>query len=186
MTTWNSSPYTSEQARSFSSAWLGRLSFADFYRERIAISKALATTVSLRTKFPSPIVRVSPDLILEDQSDCPLGSIEAYLGKADRKQEEEMNELTNKSWAPLPPGIRQRHSLQCSSSLTQSSASGRRRASLNSSTARKEVHRKFFKTWFWVGALLIVVAFGLALWPVRRLYLTLKEKFDERWEENVL
>lgn len=97
-----------------------------------------------------------------------------------------MNELTNRNWAPVPPGIRPRHSLQRSSSLTQSAASRRRPASPNSPITRNEFRRNFFKTWFWVCALFIVVAFGLALWPVRRLYLTLKEKFDERWEEKVL
>jgi len=93
-----------------------------------------------------------------------------------------MDELTNKSWAPVPPGVRQRRAFVCSSSLTPSLASGRRPTSPDSSTARKEVHRKSLRTWFWVGALFIIVPFGLAIWFLSRLYLILKEKFDERWE----
>ena len=34
--------------------------------------------------------------------------------------------------------------------------------------------------------LLVIALFGLAIWPVRSLYLTLKENSDERWKRTVL
>jgi hypothetical protein len=49
-----------------------------------------------------------------------------------------------------------------------------------SSTTRKKVRAKSIRTCFWICAVFIVVAVELALWPVRKLYLTFKEKFDER------
>jgi hypothetical protein len=97
-----------------------------------------------------------------------------------------MEELTSKNWAPLPPGFRQTRSLRCSSSLTPSPGSRPRPTSFDSSTAKKEVRWKSFQTWFWLGALFIFVPFGFTIWPLRKLYLILKERFDERWEGTVL
>jgi hypothetical protein len=152
---------------------------------------ALPTTVLLRTKFSSPMFRVSPDLLLEDQSDCPLGPTKAYIGwlqlvRMRGRMQRKMDESTNENWAPTPPGFRQRRSLRCSSSLTQLAGSRPRPTSPDSSKARKEVRKKAFRTWFWVGAFVIIVPFGFAIWPLRKLYLMLKERFDERWEKTVL
>ncbi len=97
-----------------------------------------------------------------------------------------MDELTNRKWAPVPPGLRQRGSLRRSSPLTSSPGSRPRSISPDSSTARKELRRKSFQSWFWVGALIIIVPFGFTLWPLRKLYLMMKERFDERWEGTVL
>ena len=158
---------------------------------RRAIKCALATTVSLRTNFSPRIIQVFPDLILQDQSDCTLGSTEAYIGwlqfvREGGRMQEKLDELINRNWAPIPPGFRQRRSLRRSSSLTSSPGSRPRPTSPDSSTARKEVRRKSFWSWFWVGALIIIVPFGFTLWPLRKLYLILKESFDERWERTVL
>jgi hypothetical protein len=95
--------------------------------------------------------------------------------------------LTNKSCAPVLLGVREGFS----PSAFKLSRPGRVGPRLEagdgiSSATRKKVHAKSLGTWFWVGALFIIFAFGLAIWPLRRLYLTLKEKFDERCEGTVL
>jgi hypothetical protein len=102
---------------------------------------------------------------LENQSDCPLDFTEAYISRLQRfwtvaeSRKKQMN-LTNKCWAPVLLGVREELS-------------------------PKEVRAKSVRTWFWV-AVFIIVPFGLATWPLRRLYLMLKEKFDEQWERTVL
>ncbi len=56
-----------------------------------------------------------------------------------------------------------------------------------SSTTRKDALANSVGTWFRLHVLFIIVAaVGLAIWPLRKLYLTLKEKFDERWDGTVL
>jgi hypothetical protein len=95
--------------------------------------------------------------------------------------------LTNKNWAHELLGVREGLS-PSALNLPRSGCVGRRLEAGDgvSSTTRTEVGTKSVRTWFWVGVLFIVVPFGLAIWLVRRLYLTLKEKFDERWEGTVL
>jgi hypothetical protein len=95
--------------------------------------------------------------------------------------------LTNKSRAPVLVGVREGLS-PSALNLPRSSRLGCRLEACDgvSSTTRKGVRTISVGKWFWVGALVIVVPFGLAIWLVRRLYLTLKEKSDERWEGTVL
>ena len=84
-----------------------------------------------------------------------------------------MDELTNKSWVPVPSrSVRVGRPLEAGDGV--------------SSKTRKEVRTKSVRTWFWICVLFIIVVVGLALWPVRKLYLTLKEKIDERWRGTVL
>jgi hypothetical protein len=95
--------------------------------------------------------------------------------------------LTNKSCASVPFGVREGLS-PSAFKLPRSGRVGRRLEAGDavSSTTRKEVRTKSVGKWFWVGTLFVIVPFGLAIWLVRRLYLTWREKFDERWEGTVL
>jgi hypothetical protein len=95
--------------------------------------------------------------------------------------------LTNKSYAPVLLGVREGF-LPSAFKLSRPGRAGPRLGAGDgvSATTRKKVHTKSLGTWFWVGTLIIIVPFGLAIWLARRLYLTLKEKFDERCEGTVL
>jgi hypothetical protein len=104
------------------------------------------------------------------------------------RMQEKMEELPGKNWAPGLPGFRELRSLRYASALNPSPGSRPRPTSPDSSTARKkEVRWKSFQAWFWLGALfMIIVPIGFTIWPLRKLYLILKERFDERWEGTVL
>jgi hypothetical protein len=137
------------------------------------------------------MVRVSPDLILEDQWDCPPDSTGAYIGwlqlfwRVAESRKNRMN-MTDKSWAPALPGVREGLS-PSAFKLPRSGRVGRLESSdVVPSTTRKRVRTISVGKWFWVGVLFIIVPFGLTIWLVRRLYLTWKEKSDERWEGTLL
>jgi hypothetical protein len=100
--------------------------------------------------------------------------------------QKEVGQLINKTWAPVPPEGRERLSRRRSGSQTASPTSKGRSTSHDSSTPRKGFPKKSLRTWFWVLALLVFALVGLALWPVRILYLTLRENSDERWKRTVL
>jgi hypothetical protein len=95
--------------------------------------------------------------------------------------------LTNKSCAPVLLGVREGFSPSAFKLSRPSRVGpGLEAGGGVSSSTRKKVHAKSLGTWFWVGTLIIIVPFGLAIWLARKLYLTLKEKFDERCEGTVL
>lgn len=95
--------------------------------------------------------------------------------------------LTNKNWAPALLGVREGLS-PSAFKVPRLGRVGRRLESSDvvPSTISKRVRTISLGKWFWVGTLFVIVPFGLAIWLMRRLYLTWREKFDERWEGTVL
>jgi hypothetical protein len=98
-----------------------------------------------------------------------------------------MAEMINKGWVLMPKSVRQRPS----DSVLRNCGSGHIVLRLKANdgvctTTGKELSTKSLKMWFWIGALIIIVALGFVLWPVRRLYLMMKEKYNERWKRAVL
>jgi hypothetical protein len=98
-----------------------------------------------------------------------------------------MTEMTNKGWALAPTGIRQRLSNPAASNRGSGQPILRLEADDGVRTeSREELSTKSVKTWFWIGALIIIVALGFILWPLRRFYLRMKEKHNGRWKRAVL
>ncbi len=144
----------------------------------------------------SSTVQVFPNPILEDQSDCPLDSTGAYTLLAaalhqDSRPKEAMDQLDQLDQQELS-SLATWDSQRTVTPAFDRFKSGYVRPHLEtgdgvSSTTRKDALANSVGTWFRLHALfIIVVALGLAIWPMRKLYLTLKEKFDERWDGTVL
>jgi len=161
------------------------------FNERLAPASVLP-----RWESSSSTVQVFPSPILEDQSDCPLDSAGAYtllaaaLHQDSRPKEEtdQMDQFDQQELSSLAAWDSQGTVTPAFDRLKSGHAGPHAEAGDGvSSTPRKDARAKFIGTWFRRRALfIIVVAVGLVIWPLRKLYLTLKEKFDERWDGTVL
>ena len=165
-------------------------------RDALYYERPVPSSVLPWQESSSSTVQVFPNPILEDQSDCPLDSIVAYtLSAAALHQDSRPKDATDQMDQFGQQGLSSLATWDSQRTVTPAFdrfKSGYVRPHLEtgdgvSSTTRKDALANSVGTWFRLHVLFIIVAaVGLAIWPLRKLYLTLKEKFDERWDGTVL